>query len=247
LCAQCKAALKRVRYDTVSQQMPLPRQARGGERSRASARMADGVAPSAPRHNGTISLRGMRIPLVLGAMAAIVGSGGYFIVRQIHAATPPEPVAASSASAVDRNADTARNPASASPSVAQASIASPAAMPQAVDTAASGEDTKAVVAKPRNAPRGAKAPLVAVGPPAPELSPEPPPAPVVVAAAPALPAPRPPDRMQLLAQAFAQCPQDSLLPQMICEQKARIQYCDGYWGRTSLCPNGVPEGNYSSH
>jgi hypothetical protein len=245
LCAQCKAALKRVRYDTVSQQMPMPRRSRGGERSRAPARTGDDVETGAPRHNGAVSLRGMRIPLVLVAMAAIVGSGGYFIVRQIHAATPPESIAASGASAVERSADTARSPAPASPAGVQASSAIPATVSQAVDMAESREDAKLVVARPRSVARSVKAPVLAVGPPVPEPSPEPPPAPVVVAVAP--PAPRPPDRMQLLAQAFAQCPQDSLLPQMICEQKARIQYCDGYWGRTSLCPNGVPEGNYNSH
>ncbi len=247
LCAQCKAALKRVRYDTVSQAMPTPRRSRGGERSRTPVRTADDVVTSAPRRNGVVSWRGMRIPLVLGAMAAIVGSGGYFIVRQIHAATPPESVAVIGTAAVERNADTPRNPAPASPLTAQTSAANPATAPQASDITAPGEDAKPVVAKPRSAPRSVKAPVAAVGPPAPEPSLEPPPAPVVVAVAPAPPAPRPLDRMQLLAQAFAQCPQESLLPRMICEQRARIQYCDGYWGRSSLCPNGVPEGNYSSH
>ena len=245
LCAQCKAALKRVRYDTVSQQMPMPRRTRGGDRSHAPARHVDDVAAGAARRDGTVSWRGMRIPLALGAMVAIVGSAGYFIVRQIHAATPPEAVAASRASDVEKSADRPQNFTPAPLVVAVASSVNPATVPQAPDAAAPRDVAPPAVARARSAARSVKAPATAIGPPAPEPSPEPPPVPAVVALAPAPPAPRAPDRMQLLAQAFTQCPQDSMLPRMVCEQKARLQYCDGYWGQTPLCPNGVPERNYS--
>ena len=236
LCAQCKAALKRVRHDTVSQQMPMSRRTRGGDRSRRKAREAEFEAiEGLPRR--AISWGGIRFPLVLGAMVAIVGSAGYFIVRQIHAATPPDPAPLSDAPvgavAIATQPRAAPvNSVNVAPSPPPTDVAEPAGAPP-------------VPAKPRSAVR-AKAVPVPMGPPAPEAAPEPPPPPVVVAAAPPPPAPRPLDKMQLLAQAFAQCPQESLLPRMICEQKARLQFCDGYWGRSPQCPNGAPENN-SSH
>ncbi len=185
----------------------------------------------------------MRIPVVLGAMVAIVGSAGYFIVRQIHAATPADaPMISATADA--GNARAAQTVAVTTPVIAiNAGSGPPPAAPVTSATAPANAPT--ATAKPRSVARSAKGTSAPVGPPAPELPPEPAPAPVVVAAAPVPPAPRPLDRMQLLAQAFSQCPQESLLPRMVCEQKARLQYCDGYWGRAPLCPNGAPENNPS--
>jgi hypothetical protein len=236
LCAQCKAALKRVRYDTVSQLMPMPRRPRRGDRLRPIAHPVDAPERQAARRRGAVAWRGVRIPLALGAMVAIVGSAGYFIVHQIHAATPPD----AAATAVGGAEDTPRL--TPPPAIVESSAASPIVVPQA----ASGNDAaQPAVAKARNATRSVKTPPTAVGPPAPEGPPEPPPTPVVVAAAPPPPAPRPADRMQLLAQAFTECPQDALLTRMVCEQKARLQYCDGYWGQAALCPNGAPDRNNS--
>ena len=221
----------------------MPRRSRGGDRSRPTARPVKAPEGRATRRRGAVAWRGVRIPLALGAMVAVVGSAGYFIVHQIHAATPPDSAAETRAAAA---ADTPRlTPAPSA--MTESSAANPAVAPQAALVAASERDVAPpAVAKARNAARNVKTPPTAVGPPAPEGPPEPPPAPVVVAAAPPPPAPRPPDRMQLLAQAFAQCPQDSMLTRMVCEQKARLQYCDGYWGQAALCPNGAPERN-SSH
>lgn len=240
LCAQCKAALKRVRHDTVSQQMPMPRRARGGDRSHASAPTIDAAASEAPRRGGPVAWRGMRIPLVLGATVAIVGSAGYFIVRQIHAATPPEAVAA----AQDGDAARAQDQIP-SPTLAIQTASAPVAAPEVANPGASGRDVAPpAVAKTKSLARSAKASPLAVGPPEPDVRPEPAPPPVVVAVAPS-PVQRPPDRMQLLAQAFAQCPQDSVVPRMLCEQKARLQFCDGYWGQNPQCPDGAPPSYYS--
>jgi len=184
----------------------------------------------------------MRIPLALGAMVAIVGSAGYFIVRQIHAATPPE--AASASTEPGRGAEGVPARTEAPPAIAEQSAPTPVSAIQAASAGAPDRDVAtSAVAKPKNVARSAKAPPIFVGPPAPEPHPEP--APVVMAAAPPPPAQRPPDRMQLLAQAFAQCPQDSVIPRMLCEQKARLQYCDGYWGQTPMCPDGAPPSYYS--
>jgi hypothetical protein len=215
LCAQCKAALKRVRHDTVSQQMPMPRRPRGGERYRAALRRADA---NGMRRSSFGAWRGMRVPLALTAMLAIVGSAGYFIVQQIHAAMPPEVNATKVTDAVSQGIPPAAQiSGSQAPSPAMSSISTVV------------EEPAAPTIKPKALARVVKpvaAPIVA---PTPEVQPEPAPAPVVVAAAPP-PAVRPPDKMQLLSQAVAQCPADGVLARMVCEQKARVQYCDGYWG-----------------
>lgn len=235
LCAQCKAALKRVRHDTVSQQMPMPRRPRGGERSRFAARRDD---VDAVRRGGARAWRGLRAPMAFAAMLAIVGSAGYFIVQQIHAAMPPEPDPA-------MRADAATLPVAAPNPIVASSIPAAPVLAVPSDAARAADDVAPTpTLKPKVAARAVKpapAPPVA---PAPDVAPEPAPAPVIVAAAPP-PAVRPPDRMQLLSQAFAQCPSDGVLARMVCEQKARTQYCDGYWGQTSLCPNGAPDRSLS--
>jgi len=231
LCAQCKAALKRVRHDTVSQHMPMARRTRGGERARAAAGRA---AAEGERRSAGASWRGVRAPFALVAMLAILASAGYFIVQQIHAAMPPE-VSAAAHAAPDRVPVTA----TALPAVVK--VPDPVVLPPtAGSVGATGDATATPPVKPKVAARVVKPAPAPIAAPTPEVRPEPAPAPVVVAAAPP-PVVRPPDQMQLLAQAFAQCPTDGLLARMVCEQKARVQYCDGYWGQAPLCPNGVPD------
>ena len=92
LCAQCKAALKRVRHDTVSQHMPMTRRARGGDRARRDVPRVD--ADGGEHRDAAGVFRGVRAPIAVAALVSIVGSAGYFIVQQIHAAMPPEVSAA---------------------------------------------------------------------------------------------------------------------------------------------------------
>lgn len=236
LCAQCKAALKRVRHDTVSQQMPMPRRPRGGERHRASL---GGVDVEGMRRRHASAWRGLRLPLALAAMVAIVGSAGYFVVQQIHAATPSEVSAAMRADGERVAVSQAIPPVV--PKLPDSEMLSAAA--SSISTTV--DEPTIPPGKPKALARVVKPVAAPIAAPTPEVRPEPAPAPVVVAAAPPPPAVRPPDRMQLLADAVAQCPSDGVLARMVCEQKARIQYCDGYWGRASLCPNGAPDRNLS--
>jgi hypothetical protein len=65
----------------------------------------------------------------------------------------------------------------------------------------------------------------------------------VVRAPPAAPTPAPPpaaprvDPWQQMAAAIARCP-DGFLERVICEQRIRLQYCDGHWGQVAQCPGG---------
>jgi hypothetical protein len=72
----------------------------------------------------------------------------------------------------------------------------------------------------------------AIEPAAPPPVPQPAPAP--------RPAPPPRDRWQIMADEIAQCGRDGFFSGVICEQKIRIKYCEGYWGQTAQCPSGIP-------
>lgn len=43
------------------------------------------------------------------------------------------------------------------------------------------------------------------------------------------------DRWQALATALERCGREGVFAGVICEQKARLQYCDGAWGEAPLC------------
>jgi hypothetical protein len=89
---------------------------------------------------------------------------------------------------------------------------------------------KSAAAPRRTAP---KAPLTSP-PTSPDPEPLPPPAPVTAAA----PAPPPqPDRWQEMSDALARCGQESFIGRVVCEQRVRLRYCDGYWGKVAQCPD----------
>ncbi|MGH8714602.1 MAG: hypothetical protein ACREYB_11415, partial [Casimicrobiaceae bacterium] len=56
-------------------------------------------------------------------------------------------------------------------------------------------------------------------------------------APPPQPAPRK-DVWQEMKDAIARCPADEFLARVVCEQRVRLQYCDGHWGQVPQCPGG---------
>jgi hypothetical protein len=34
------------------------------------------------------------------------------------------------------------------------------------------------------------------------------------------------------------CGKDNFLEKIVCQQKIRLRYCDGYWGSVPQCPTG---------
>ncbi len=95
-------------------------------------------------------------------------------------------------------------------------------------------------AKPAGARKAKAVPVRSDPPPAAEPSiaatqPDPAPRPQPEAA----PAPAAPDRWQLLSEAVARCAGEGVLGGVICEQRARWQYCDGYWGKVAQCPGAM--------
>ena len=81
--------------------------------------------------------------------------------------------------------------------------------------------------------------------PAPKaVTPPPEPAPEVESVkaqpAPAPPTPQPPARVdpwQQMSEAIGRCPA-GFLGRVVCEQKIRLQYCEGQWGQVPQCPGG---------
>jgi len=52
----------------------------------------------------------------------------------------------------------------------------------------------------------------------------------------AAPAPAP-DRWQAVGEALARCANEGGLSGFICDQRVRLESCDGYWGRVPQCPH----------
>lgn len=128
-------------------------------------------------------------------------------------------------------------------------------MPRSAETpSASSPPVEIKALPPRPGPsRGthavpaAKPPQDAATPPAPAES-APTPAPVAPGPAKqkvgaAAPAPsRAPDRWQRLDEELAQCTRQDFIARVICAQRARFRYCEGYWGKVPACPGSpTPE------
>jgi len=84
-------------------------------------------------------------------------------------------------------------------------------------------------------------------PPAPAAAPPvAPPAAPQVAARPAVPAsaiataPTPVvDRWAQFAEELHRCQAETFLSRVVCDQRVRIRYCDGYWGKVAQCPGAI--------
>jgi len=49
-----------------------------------------------------------------------------------------------------------------------------------------------------------------------------------------------PDRWQVMADQIVRCGRDGFFAGVMCEQRVRLKYCDGYWGQVAQCPSGIP-------
>jgi hypothetical protein len=89
----------------------------------------------------------------------------------------------------------------------------------------------AAVATP--APKStAPAPAAPAAAPAPER-------PQAVAAAPKAPAV---DRWSQMNDELSRCTREDFIARVVCDQRVRFRYCNGYWGKTPQCPgNPAPE------
>lgn len=233
LCPPCRAALKRAGHLTV-QDLPhyLAPVRRPGGKGRRPADVL-GPAPVAPaKAAATGSMAGRRVFLAVAALAALAGVA---YVGQPH----PDP---------DRGASMGQGRAESEPS--SAAMAAPA-MPEtrggasSVPAIAPAPPSPAVMEPAR--PVAARVPartkqtalraeaIVAESalPVAESVEPASPPPP---AQAPR-DTPPPPDRWQQMSDALARCDREGGFSGFICDQRVRLDSCEGYWGKVPQCPN----------
>ncbi len=235
LCVQCRKALKRARQETVSQLEPMPRRTKAnsadkGDRFDVRGGLVRGARAWPYR---------MRIPASLVALGIVVVTTGYFF-SHLRGAVADQPEAEGPGSSQKTLTGGAYVPLPVTP------LPSREAPPAELTVQAVGPDAvpaPTIAAKPA-VPRPAKAarprdPAVAAEPPTTRFEPPPPP----VASAPPQPdmTPKPvvPDRWQLLSEAIARCAGEGFLGGVICEQRARWQYCEGSWGKVAQCPGAM--------
>lgn len=48
-----------------------------------------------------------------------------------------------------------------------------------------------------------------------------------------------PNRWQVMADQINRCGRDGFFAGVVCEQKVRLKYCEGYWGQVPQCATGV--------
>jgi len=244
LCAPCKAALKRARYMTVQEDLRPPsvidvrRQRR---RARAPVALAEAARPAqSPAARAMLLKPGRRIFIGILVVAAALGGAGYFTQRglgarshdgssaEAPAVTPgvPQEVAASAAASGNVEANFVSSAVEAGKSVPIGATVVSQTSPVA--------KLAGTAAAKRTAPANRATFATANGDPPDAVAP--PPEPEIVAATPAPPPPRPiPDRWQNMRDAMAQCDREGVVGGLICGQRVRIQYCDGYWGKVAQC------------
>jgi hypothetical protein len=253
LCAPCKAALKRARYVTVQEDMRRssvidvrrkPRHARPPGPAAALVAATDaaprpvraGPAPSLahrPASQDPNARLARRIFIGIFVAAAALGGASYFGQRESGAHSGE----AASNAAVSVT-DSGRDSAAGAPAPRKEEAAPPASPAAAAPTEAGylplaqPEPAPAVVPPKRAKPSTRAAVSTAYEPfEGPIAAPEP----AKPAPAPAPPPPPVPDRWQNMRDAQAQCDREGVINGLICGQRVRMQYCDGYWGKVAQC------------
>ena len=251
LCLPCRAALRRARDDTISELLPLPRRREAFAFSHSpdigrAAPLAPAVRPVSERSiAGSRSRRRLSsAQLHAAAVVAFVTAAGvltFIMARELQRERTPAGVAESVVQVAEPKGVTPRvSPStmlgnardemrSASAPVDSAEPDLPIAPPPVERKSDRPSKAKAIAAKVPVVlePLPASAPVD----PSPNVIPAPPPpAPIVRAT--------PPDRVQLLAGALANCSGD-FLARIGCEHRARAQYCEGQWGQNPQCPAGI--------
>jgi hypothetical protein len=42
-----------------------------------------------------------------------------------------------------------------------------------------------------------------------------------------------------MGEELRHCQRESFLSRVVCDQRVRLRFCDGYWGKVAQCPGGV--------
>ncbi len=235
LCPPCRAALKRAGHLTV-QDLPhylAPVRRPGGKGRRpADSRRAAPVAPVPPPPAAPAS--GRRVLVAAAAVGALAGIAYLGPTAHVPREAPP---------AGRLSGSTPSSAAMSAPAVPGAALAAPvataAAPPVPGPSATVTEPARPVLARvpprPKQAALRAEAVVAPSAPPVAEIV-APPPVPPPQAPAPRE-VPPPPDRWQQMSDALARCDREGGFSGFICDQRVRLDSCEGYWGKVPQCPN----------
>jgi hypothetical protein len=250
LCADCRAARKRAYDATITQ--PLLAMAGAGTVSRTlsrlrrsdsspeakawrAARKAKAAAAAAPpaavsETSAPVADRSRSMLWALLAIGVVLAAiAGWYLPT--HAPDVPE-VGAGSSAAPAAPSQPGVEPARMTPSATPPTALPP--LPTIVERELVPYSPAA--GKPATTKRG----------PAPKAATPPPEAPAeveIVRVPPSEPAPPVPkpvpraDPWQQMNEAIGRCPA-GFLGRVVCEQKVRLQYCEGQWGKVPQCPGG---------
>ncbi len=188
--------------------------------------------------------------IIIVVVALVILVAAWYAWRQIGVpiTTAPEATAPATTAEPSANPATATAPAAGSsepaptpaagaateaPAAANAPDAGAAGASSTVISAPEAEPAKKGPAHKAPAKAATKAPAHPA--PAPVTTPPPPPAP---APAPAAKAPTRPDRWTQMDTELRACANANFLEKVVCEQRIRNRYCDGFWGKVPQCPAG---------
>lgn len=256
LCADCYAARKRAYDATITQPLvtaaerasrtlsrlrrsdnsPEAKARRAAKKAKAAARATEAAAPPPTPVAPAPARSRSTLWVLLSAGVVLAAIAGWYLPSHTPAApetaatlpprtsTQPSGVGATDLqSARITPPETAPVPAFVSPRPLVDRELAPA-LPADVKPA----PAKRTVAPPRPA-------VPATEPPPVEIVRMPPRAAVVSA----LPRPAPRvDPWQEMTQAIGRCPDEGFLGRVVCEQRIRLQYCEGHWGQVTQCPGG---------
>ena len=200
------------------------------------------TSPCRRLRNAQLRLR-RRIFIGIFVLAAALGGASYFGQRDLGARAHDETSTAATTAPENRQ-DSAS-------SVAGSTKAESSVVPAAAEsdkTASAGNEPTAhtlLASKPsgttavKRTMLAGRATAATVNGDPPEAVVTPPP-PEIIAAAPPPPPPRPvPDRWQNMRDALVRCDSEGVFGGLICGQRVRIQYCEGYWGKVAQCPGAA--------
>jgi hypothetical protein len=211
--------------------------------------------PAVPAYNADPKKAGL-IVVVIGVVG-LLAVGGYLgwqflggptenkgALTRIEAPPPTQPSSPrasteSSATPPSIATETSKGPdaKSAAPTADEAkSSVAPAEEPKSTSAAPPKSDSKG--ASKATSSRPAAAPVI--------TAPSAPAAPPQIAAHPVAPAsgmataPSPVvDRWAQFAEELHRCQAEAFLSRVVCDQRVRIRYCDGYWGKVAQCPGAI--------
>lgn len=207
-------------------------------------------APTVPVYNADPKKAGW---LVIGiAIAGLAVVGGYFGYRMVTSGgdvkdtlarmeTPPPsakqppvqpaetrpPAAAEVPKPALENPPPVQEPTAVAPPEAPAPAA--AVPPKAEPRAPRASTDKSAARQPTPPATAPQPPVAAVPPPAPARPQQ------QASAAPAPVA----DRWAQFSEELHRCERETFLSRVVCDQRVRLRYCDGYWGKVPQCPGGV--------